>query len=102
MINNKRLTKHWGDNYVATELNYDFLFSLSKEETEKFNAIIKKLAYYEDLEEQGRLTVQPCKTEEKVPEILLGYSCINCGDFVEPGSYCHTCGEGFDDMYIYN
>lgn len=48
----ERLTKHWGNNYVATKLNYDFLWEMPKEEFEHFNAIIKKLAKYEDMEEK--------------------------------------------------
>lgn len=43
-----RLTKHWGDNYVATKLNYDFLWEMPKEDFEHFEEIIKKLAKYED------------------------------------------------------
>lgn len=51
----ERLTKHWGNNYIATWLDYDFLWEMPKKDFEQFNAIIKKLAEYEDLEEQGRL-----------------------------------------------
>ena len=51
----ERLTKHWGSNYVATKLNYDCLCEMSKEDFKHFEEIIKKLAEYEDLEEQGKL-----------------------------------------------
>lgn len=50
-----RLTKHWGNNYVATNLNYDFLWEMPDEDFRHFEEIIKKLAEYEDLEEQGKL-----------------------------------------------
>lgn len=45
----ERLTKHWGNNYVATKLNYEFLLDMPTEEFKKFEAIIKKLSEYEDL-----------------------------------------------------
>lgn len=51
----ERLTKHWGNNYIATKLNYDFLWEMPNEDFKHFEAIIKKLAEYEDLEEQGKL-----------------------------------------------
>ena len=54
-------------------------------------------AWYEQCADyllENGVIVPPCKTEEKVPEILLGYSCVNCGDFVSFGdNYCTTCGE---------
>lgn len=62
-----RLTHHWANNYVAIELNYDFLWEMPEEDYKHFNDIIKKLARYEDLEEEGRLVIlsvediHPCK-----------------------------------------
>ena len=48
----ERLIKHWDNNYVATKLNYDFVWELSEEDFKYFNDIIKKLAKYEDFEEE--------------------------------------------------
>lgn len=45
----KRLTKHWGDNYIATGLDYDFLWEMPTEDFKHFEAIVKRLAEYEDL-----------------------------------------------------
>lgn len=59
----ERLTKHWGNNYVATKLNYDFLLGMPTEEFKQFEAIVKKLSEYEDLEEQGRLIILNCNKE---------------------------------------
>ena len=39
-----------------------------------FNAILEKLAYYEDLEEQGRLIELPCKVGDKVYMIQRRYT----------------------------
>lgn len=66
MTDRERLTKHWGNNCVATKLNYDFLFSLPNIEVKNFNAIIQKLVNYEDLEEQGKIIVPPCKVGDTV------------------------------------
>lgn len=60
----ERLTKHWGSNYVATKLNYDFALNLPREEFVNFEEIIKKLAHYEDMEEKFKWT--PC--DEGLPE----------------------------------
>ena len=60
----ERLTQHWGNNYVATKLNYNFIFNLSKKDFVSFEEIIKKLAHYEDMEEEFKWT--PC--EEKLPQ----------------------------------
>ena len=38
-----------------------------------FQKIARKLAYYEDLEEQGRLIVSPCKVGDTVFVIYPGY-----------------------------
>ncbi len=43
-----RLTKRWDDNCITIELNCDFLREMPKEDFEHFQAIIKKLAKYED------------------------------------------------------
>lgn len=66
MTERERLTKHWDNNCVATKLNYDFLLSLPNIEVKNFNAIIQKLAHYEDLEEQGKIIVPPCKVGDTV------------------------------------
>lgn len=45
----ERLTKHWGDNYVPVKLDYIELFDMSDEQAEALQAIVKKLAEYEDI-----------------------------------------------------
>jgi len=62
----ERLTKHWGDNYVPIKLDYTELFDMSDEQAEALQAIVKKLAEYEDLEEQGLLIKLPCKVGDTV------------------------------------
>ena len=62
----ERLTKHWGNNYVAKKLDYEYLLYMPHEQFDQFQDIIEKLAYYEDLEEQGKLLVLPCKVGEAV------------------------------------
>lgn len=62
----ERLTKHWGNNYVATKLDYCSLLEIPDEDFKCFEAIVKKLAEYEDLEEQGRLIKLPCKVGDTV------------------------------------
>ena len=50
-----RLTKQWGKdnaNCVATELDYLCLVGLEEHEFLAFDKIVRKLAYYEDLEER--------------------------------------------------
>lgn len=58
----KRLTKQWGKdnvNCVATELDYLCLVGLEEHEFLAFDKIVRKLAYYEDLEESGSLLEIP-------------------------------------------
>lgn len=62
----ERLTKHWGNNYVATKLDYCSLLEIPDEDFKCFEAIVKKLAEYEDLEEQGLLLKLPCKVGDTV------------------------------------
>lgn len=50
-----RLTKHWGNNCVPTKLDLECMFDMSDEQAEQLQEIIKKLADYEDAEEQGLL-----------------------------------------------
>ncbi len=57
-----RLTKQWGKdnvNCVATELDYLCLVGLEEHEFLAFDKIVRKLAYYEDLEESGLLLKLP-------------------------------------------
>ena len=84
----ERLTKHWGNNYVATKLNYDFLLGepIEDKDTDAFFEIIKKLAHYEDLEEQGLLLKLPARDvfESSGDTVYYIYDyeiveCINCG-----------------------
>ena len=62
----ERLTKHWGNNYVATKLDYCSLLEVPYEDFKCFEAIVKKLADYEDLEEQGRLIKLLCKVGDEI------------------------------------
>jgi len=84
-----RLTKHWGNNYVATKLDYDFLWEMPQEDFRHFEAIIKKLAEYEDLEEQGRLIVlsvediHPCKYCNVGWGSISSEGCTTCHDTCE-------------------
>ena len=43
-----RLTKHWGNNYVPTKLNWDFVFDLDNETFKNLEDIVIRLAKYED------------------------------------------------------
>lgn len=57
-----RLTKQWGKdniNCVATDLDYLCLVGLEEHEFLAFDKIVRKLAYYEDLEESGLLLKLP-------------------------------------------
>lgn len=51
----KRLTKHWGNNYIPLKLDLECMFDMSGKQADYLQEIIKKLAEYEDLEEQGLL-----------------------------------------------
>lgn len=66
----ERLTKHWGEHCVTTELNYDFLFEMSDEDFHHFQNIIKKLAQYEDEEEQGLLLRLPIAVYDVVDKLF--------------------------------
>ena len=66
----ERLTKHWGNNYVATKLDYCSLLEIPDEDFKCFEVIVKKLAEYEDLEEQGRLIKLPCKPGKNLYDII--------------------------------
>ena len=66
----ERLTKHWGNNYVATKLDYDFVLDLPRKEFVNFEEIIKKLAHYEDMEEKFKWTL----CEEKLPQYTGEYN----------------------------
>ena len=57
----ERLTKRNSDGIVGTELKY---YNYNN-----FQKMARKLAEYEDLEEQGRLISLPCKVEDTVYEI---------------------------------
>ena len=52
-----RLTAYCGEVYVPRKLNLDFdvVMDMPQEEWKHFQDIFKKLAHYEDLEEQGLL-----------------------------------------------
>lgn len=62
----ERLTKHWENNYVPTKLDLECLFDMSDEQAEYLQEIVKKLADYEDAEEQGLLLRLPCKVGDVV------------------------------------
>lgn len=82
----ERLTKHWGNNYVATKLDYEFILDMPQEHFKHFEAIIKKLAEYEDLEEQGRLItlsvedIHPCKHCDTGWGSISSEGCTTCHD----------------------
>lgn len=85
----ERLTEHWGNNYVATKLDYEFILDMPREHFEHFEAIIKKLAEYEDLEEQGRLItlsvedIHPCKHCDTGWGSISSEGCTICYDSCE-------------------
>lgn len=62
----ERLTKHWGNNYVPTKLDYEILFGMTDEQAEYLQEIVKKLATYEDAKEQGLLVRLPCNVGDTV------------------------------------
>ena len=58
----ERLTKQWGNNpVVPCRLNIDFVFDMNNEDYTAFQDILDRLAYYEDLEEQGWMVKLPCE-----------------------------------------
>lgn len=64
-----RLTAHWGNNYVPTKLNLDFIFDLEKETFNNLHDIIIKLAKYEDTgfePEEIENLHKSCSLDEKV------------------------------------
>ena len=94
-----RLTKQWGKdnvNCVATELDYLCLVGLEEHEFLAFDKIVRKLAYYEDLEESGELIELPCRVGDIL--YLLDHECsegmkYNCEiDGIMEGYLCRTCG----------
>lgn len=71
-----RLTKKWGNNpAVPCKFNLDFIFDMNDKDYLELQAIFEKLAYYEDLEEQGRLEIYMSKEDEKR---TLKKMCLNC------------------------
>lgn len=65
----ERLTKKWGNNpAVPCKFNLDFIFDMNDKDCLELQAIFEKLAYYEDLEEQGRLEM--CASKDKEVESL--------------------------------
>ena len=93
-----RLTKQWGkdnSNCVATELDY-LLIDLRDNEFFALERIIRKLAYYENLEESGKLVELPCRVGDTL--YLLDHECsegmkYNCEiDGIMEGYLCRNCG----------
>ena len=60
----ERLTKRNSDGIVGTELKY---YNYNN-----FQKMARKLAEYEDLEEQGRLIKLPCKVGDTVYHVVQG------------------------------
>ena len=60
----ERLTKRNSDGIVGTELKY---YNYNN-----FQKMARKLADYEDLEEQGRLVKLPCKVGDTVYHVVQG------------------------------
>ena len=69
----ERLTKRNSDGIVGTELKY---YNYNN-----FQKMARKLAEYEDLEEQGRLVILPCKVGDMVYLICSRYS--ECSKYKE-------------------
>lgn len=69
----ERLTKKWGNNCVPTKLDLEYMFDMSDEQAEQLQAIIKKLADYEEAEEQGLLLRLPCKVGDTVYQITRDF-----------------------------
>jgi hypothetical protein len=64
------------------------LFGLNISRADKTRMILEKLAEYEDLAEQGRLVILPCKVGETYYSIEVNTkSCEEC-DFFQKGYYC--------------
>ena len=59
-----RLTKWTGLGAIA--LKYQENFDMSDEDFAEYQKVLDKLAYYEDLEEAGRLIELPCKIGDTV------------------------------------
>lgn len=59
-----RLTKWTGLGAIA--LKYQENFDMSEEDFAEYQKVLDKLAYYEDLEEAGRLIELPCKIGDTV------------------------------------
>ena len=74
----ERLTKRNSDGIVGTELKY---YNYNN-----FQKMARKLAEYEDLEEQGRLVILPCKIGDTlyrlVPNLYRKYVEIKIAQFV--------------------
>ena len=74
----ERLTKRNSDGIVGTELKY---YNYNT-----FQKMARKLAEYEDLEEQGRLVILPCKVGDTlyrlVPNLYREYVEIKIAQFV--------------------
>lgn len=107
----ERLTKSWGNNCVSYKIDYGSLGELSQEEFKAFDDIVRKLAHYETLEEQGKLIVLDESKQEmmeatkivnekqiKVGNITFGkgttvYKCPACKTIVSRDYYCRNCGQ---------
>lgn len=81
----ERLTKQWGKNNcncVATKLDYGELEDVDENSFAELDKIIRKLAEYENLEEQGLLIKLPCKIGDNVYYIDdKYYQCYNCPNY---------------------
>lgn len=76
----ERLTKQWGKdncNCVPVKLDYGELLDLDERNFDELDKIVRKLAMYEDLEDQGLLLKLPCKIGENV-YVLDKISCSEC------------------------
>ena len=74
-----RLTRHWGKNYVPTKLNNEILFEMSGEQVDELQAIIKKLAEYEDI---GTVSEFKALTDKRTAEKPIRNdmcTCPTCG-----------------------
>ena len=79
---------------VPRKLVYDI--NMDRTNFAHLEEIVKKLAYYEDLEESGRLKILPCDIGDTL--YLLDHECTegmkyNCEiDGIMEGYLCRTCG----------
>ena len=89
----ERLTKHWGNNYVPVKLDYTELFDMSDEQVEALQAIVKKLAEYEDIGTVEEVQ-QAMEKQTAISRVIIEgqYFCPKCKNLMKYPGYC-GCGQ---------